>query len=47
MLSIGDFEDMTRIQVDSPVGHSDLETIDRTIAMLKEVRAALRTTVAA
>jgi len=47
MLSIGDFEDMTRIQVDSPVGQSDLETIERTIALLKEVRAALRTTVAA
>jgi hypothetical protein len=46
MLSIGDFEDMTRIQVDSPVGQSDLETIERTIALLKEVRAALRTTVA-
>jgi hypothetical protein len=46
MLSIGDFEDMTRIQVDSPVGQSDLETIERTIALLKEVRPAPRTTVA-
>jgi hypothetical protein len=47
LLGIDDFEDMNRIQVDSPMGQSDLETIERTIALLKEVRAALRTTVAA
>lgn len=47
LLCIDDFEDMNRIQVDSPLGQSDLETIERTIGLLKEVRAALRTTVAA
>ena len=47
LLGIDDFEDMNRIQVDSPMGQSDLETIERTITLLKEVRAALRTTVAA
>jgi hypothetical protein len=47
LLGSDDFEDMNRIQVDSPRGQSDLETIERTIGLLKEVRAALRTTVAA
>lgn len=47
LLGIDDFEDMNRIEVDSPRGQSDLETIERTIGLLKEVRAALRTTVAA
>jgi len=47
MLSIDEFEDMNRIQVDSPMGQGDLETIERTIGLLKEVRAALRATVAA
>jgi len=46
MLGIDDFEDMNRIQVDSPMGQSDLETIERTIALLKEVWAVLRTAAA-
>jgi len=46
MLNISDFEDINRIQVDSPVGQSDLETVEQTIALLTEVRNALRVTVA-
>jgi hypothetical protein len=42
MLSIDDFKDQNRIQVDSPQGQSDLVTIERTIALLSEVRDALQ-----
>jgi hypothetical protein len=41
MLS-NDFKDQNWIQVDSPQGQSDLVTIERTIALLSEVRDALR-----
>ena len=46
MLSIDDFKDQNWIQVDSPRGQSDLVTIERTIALLTEVRDALRVTAA-
>ena len=42
MLSIDDDEGLNRVRVDSAGGHSDLETIERTIALLKAVRHALR-----
>jgi hypothetical protein len=42
MLSIDDFKDQNWIQVDSPQSQSDLVTIERTIALLSEVRDALR-----
>ena len=45
MLSIDDFTDQNCIQVDSPQGQSDLVTIERTIALLSEVRDALQLTV--
>jgi hypothetical protein len=41
LLSIDD-EELNRVQVDSTGGQSDLDTIERTIAMLKAVRHALR-----
>jgi len=41
LLSIEDFADQGRIQVNSPRGQSDLATIDHTIAMLTELRRAL------
>ena len=41
LLSIEDFADQGRIQVNSPRGQSDLSTIDSTIAMLTELRRAL------
>ena len=46
MLSIDDLKDQNWIQVDSPQGQSDLVTIERTIALLTEVRNALRTAAA-
>lgn len=46
MLSIDDFTDQNRLQVDSPRGQSDLVTIERTIALLSEVRDALFKTAA-
>ena len=46
-LSIDYIADQNRIQVDSPRGQSDLVTIERTIALLTEVRDALRMTTAA
>ncbi|MEO8667303.1 MAG: hypothetical protein ABI399_02225, partial [Bauldia sp.] len=42
MLSIDDHKDQNSIQVESPQGQSDLVTIERTIALLTEVRNALR-----
>ena len=42
MLSIDDFKDQNWIQVDSPQVQSDLVTIERTIALLSEVRDALQ-----
>jgi hypothetical protein len=39
MLSIDDFKDQNLVQVDSPQGQGDLVTIERTIALLSEVRA--------
>jgi lysophospholipase L1-like esterase len=47
MLSINDIGDQNRIHVDSPRGQDDLITVERTIAVLKEVRQALRTAAAA
>jgi hypothetical protein len=41
LLSIDD-EGLNKVQVDSTSGQSDLDTIERTIAMLKAVRHALR-----
>jgi hypothetical protein len=41
LLSIDD-EGLNRVQVDSTGGQSDLDTIERTIALLKAVRHALR-----
>ena len=41
LLSIDD-EELNRVQVDSTGGQSDLDTIERTIALLKAVRHALR-----
>lgn len=43
-LSIDYLSAQNRIQVDSPRGHSDLVTIERTIALLTVVRDALRMT---
>src|ERR1035438_9733666 len=40
LLSIDD-EELNRVQVDSTGGQSDLDTIERTIAMLKAVQHAL------
>jgi hypothetical protein len=40
MLSIDDFKDQNWIQVDSPQGQSDLVTIERTTALLSELRDA-------
>jgi len=42
MLSIDDDEGLNRVHVDSTGGQSDLDTIERTIALLKAVRHALR-----
>jgi hypothetical protein len=42
----GQAKDQNWIQVDSPRGQSDLVTIERTIALLTEVRDALRVTAA-
>jgi hypothetical protein len=42
LLSIDDDEGMNRVHVDSTGGQSDLDTIERTIALLKAVRHALR-----
>jgi hypothetical protein len=42
LLSIDDDEGLNRVHVDSTGGQSDLETIERTIALLKAVRHALR-----
>ena len=43
MPSIDDFKGQNRIQVDSPQGQSDLVTIERTIALLTEVRVTAAT----
>jgi hypothetical protein len=42
LLSIDDDEGLNRVHVDSTAGQSDLDTIERTIALLKAVRHALR-----
>jgi hypothetical protein len=42
LLSIDDDEGLNRVLVDSTGGQSDLETIERTIALLKALRHALR-----
>ena len=42
LLSIDDDEGLNRVHVDSTGGQSDLDTIERTIALLKAVRHALR-----
>ena len=42
MLSIDDDEGLNRVHVDSTRGQTDLDTIERTIALLKAVRHALR-----
>ena len=42
LLSIDDDEGLNRVQVDSTSGQNDLETVERTIALLKAVRHALR-----
>jgi hypothetical protein len=42
LLGIDDMIDVNEIRVESPTGQSDLETIERTIAMLTEVRDAFR-----
>jgi len=42
LLSINDDEGLNRVHVDSTDGQSDLVTIERTIALLKAVRHALR-----
>jgi hypothetical protein len=42
LLSIDDNEGLNRVHVDSTGGQSDLDTIERTIALLKAVRHALR-----
>jgi hypothetical protein len=41
LLSIDDDEGLNRVQVDSTGGQSDLDTIERTIAILKAVQHAL------
>ena len=42
MLSIDDHEGLNMVQVNTTGGQSDLDTIERTIALLKAVRHALR-----
>jgi hypothetical protein len=42
LLSIDDDEGLNRVHVDSTGEQSDLDTIERTIALLKEVRHALQ-----
>jgi hypothetical protein len=42
LLSIDDDEGLNRVHVDSTRGQSDLDTIERTIALLKAVRHALQ-----
>jgi len=42
LLDLGDSEDQNRIHVSAPHGQGDLITIDRAIAMLTELRRALR-----
>jgi hypothetical protein len=42
LLSIDDDEGLNRVHVDSTGGQSDLDTIERTIALLKAVRHALQ-----
>jgi len=42
LLDIEDSEDQNRIHVSAPHGQGDLITIDRAIAMLTELRRALR-----
>lgn len=42
LLSINDDKDQNRVQVDSRKGQSDLDIIERAIALLTEVRRALR-----
>jgi len=42
LLNIEDSEDQNRIHVSAPHGQGDLITIDRAIAMLTELRRALR-----
>ena len=42
LLSIDDDEGLNRVHVDSTGGQSDLDTIERTIALLKAVRHAMQ-----
>jgi hypothetical protein len=42
LLRIDDNEGLNRVHVDTTGGQSDLDTIERTIALLKAVRHALR-----
>jgi hypothetical protein len=42
MLSINDDKDQNRVKVDSRLRQSDLDVVERSIAVLTEVRRALR-----
>jgi hypothetical protein len=42
MLSINDDKDQNRVKVDSRLGQGDLDVVERSIAVLTEVRRALR-----
>jgi hypothetical protein len=42
MLNINDDKDQNRVKVDSRLGQGDLDVVERSIAVLTEVRRALR-----